>query len=160
MKAKRLLIILFTLLPYCTWAQISAVEKLGKEANKEKNVKYISISRTMIGMASAFADKEERATLKMLHNIDIITCENQEYAPRLTAQALDIAQQVGAKLIGCEEDDKARSEVYAIEQNETISELLVLITDHNGGVALFAMSGKIPISRLADVAKLKPTKLE
>jgi len=114
----------------------------------------------MIGMASAFADKEKKATLKMLHNIDIITCENQEYAPRLTAQALDIAQQVGAKLIGCEEDDKARSEVYAIEQNETISELLVLITDHNGGVALFAMSGKIPISRLADVAKLKPTKLE
>lgn len=160
MTLKRLIILLFALLPCYSWAQIPAIEKLGEAANKEKNVKYISISRSMIGLASAFADKEERAVFKMLHNIDIIACENETYAPQLTTQVLDIVQSIGAKHIGSEEDDKTRSEVYAIEQNETISELLVLITDHNGGVALFAMSGKIPISRLADVAKLKPTKLE
>ena len=159
MMTKRLLTTLLLLLPLCSWAQISAVEKLGKEANKEKNVKYISISRTMIGVASAFADKEERATLKMLHNIDIIACENEDYAPQLTAQAVDIIHQVGAQHIASAEDNKGRSEVYAIQQNDIVSELLILISEHDGSVALFAMSGNIPTSRLADVAKLKPTKL-
>ena len=107
-------------------------------------------------MASAFADKEERATLKMLHNIDIIACENEVYAPQLTSQVLDIVQSIGAKLIGCEEDDKARSEVYAIQSGDTVSELLILISGHDGGVALFAMSGNIPTNRLVEIAKLKP----
>ena len=153
---KRLLAILLLLLPICSWAQIPAIEHLGKRANQEKNVKYISVSRTMLGMASGFVDKGKRATLKMLHNIDIIACENSEYAPLLTAQVVDIVHQIGAKHIASEENDEGRSDVYAIQQNDTVSELLVLITAHDGGVVLFAMSGDIPTARLAEIAKLKP----
>ncbi len=153
---KKLLIWAILVLPLCTWAQIPAIKDLSKQAASQKGVKHFAVNSGMLGMAAAFTPKEQRETFKMLTNIEIIECKNEEYAPQLTAQALDIVEQVGAKLIGCEEDDKARSEVYAIQSGDIVSELIILITGHDGGVALFAMSGEIPASRLEEISKIKP----
>ncbi len=153
---KRLLILLLLALPLNSMAQMPAIQELGKEAQKQKNIKYVSVNNVMLGMAATFAPKEQRATFKMLKNIDLIECRNDNYAPQLTEQVLKIAQQMGAKHIGTQADDFARNEVYALQQGDTIVELLILSYGHTGGAAITAMSGEIPASRLEEISKIKP----
>ncbi len=153
---KRLLILILLALPLRVMAQMPAIQELGKEAQKQKDIRYISVNNVMLGMAATFAPKEQRATFKMLKNIDLIECRNNNYAPQLTQQALNIAKQTGTKHIGTQDDGLARNEVYALQKGDTIVELLILSYGHNGGVALTAMSGEIPISRLEEISKIKP----
>lgn len=88
---KRLIILIAILIPIITSAKIPAMEQLGNEAEKQTDVEYFSAGSVMLGMAQTFANKEQRATFKMLDNIDMITCNNPSYAKTLEQRALAIA---------------------------------------------------------------------
>ena len=153
---KRLLILILLALPLRVMAQMPTIQELGKEAQKHKGVKHTSINSVMLGMAATFAPKEQRAIFKMLKNIDLIECNNDDYAPQLTQQALKIAKQAGTKHLGTQDDGLARNEVYALQKGDTIVELIILSYGHNGSVALTAMSGEIPVDSIEEISKIKP----
>ena len=117
---------------------------------------FSSFNSVMLGMAATFAPKEQRAIFKMLKNIDLIECNNDDYAPQLTQQALKIAKQAGTKHLGTQDDGLARNEVYALQKGDTIVELIILSYGHNGSVALTAMSGEIPVDSIEEISKIKP----
>lgn len=144
------------MLPMALSAQIPAIEKLGKEAKRQKGVEYESVGSFMLGMASTFAPKEQSATFEMLDNIEMITCANDSYAPTLRARMMAIIDSIGAKLIATTSDHRGENEVYAIMKDDVVSELIILTTGIDGGYAIVAMSGKIPTSRLGEIAKLSP----
>ncbi len=147
---------ILSLLPCMLCAQIPAIKSLGKEAVKVKDVEHVSVGRFMLGMASAFADKEERAALKMLDNIEIIGCDNLEYAPSLSGKVLQIMDDIGASLLATQDDGKALNKVYALHDGEVVSELIVVVHAHDGALAVFAISGEIPMERLDEISKIKP----
>lgn len=155
-ESMRRYILLFALLvPFVASAQIPAIVSLGKEASKVEGVKYDSVGSVMLGMAQTFANKEQRATFKMLDNIEMIECKNLEYAPTLTQRVMAIVRSVGASFIASQDDGKALNELYGVKQGDVITELIILVKSHQGGVAVVAMSGEIPTSRLAEIAKIK-----
>ena len=69
---KRLILLIVILIPLATSAKIPAMEQLGNEAEKQTDVEYFNAGSVMLGMAQTFANKEQRATFKMLDNIDMI----------------------------------------------------------------------------------------
>lgn len=152
---KRYILLFALLVPFVVNAQIPAIVSLGKEASKQDGVEYDSVGSVMLGMAQTFADKEQRATFKMLSNIEMIECTNLSYAPKLTQRVMAIVQSVGAAYIASHDDGKALNELYGIKRGDVITELIILIKSHKGGVAVVAMSGEIPTNRLAEIAKLK-----
>jgi hypothetical protein len=152
---KRYILVLILLIPLTLRAEIPAIVSLGKEASKQRGVEHDSVGSFMLGMASSFADKEQRATFKMLDNIEMIECKNREYAPQLTERVMEIARSVGATFIGSQDDGKAVNELYGIKRGEVITELIIIVKSHTGDVGIVAMSGKIPQSRLGEIAKIK-----
>ncbi len=152
---KRYIFALLLLLPVVAHAEIPAVAKLGKEAEKQRDVEYMSVGSFALGMASKFADKEQRATFKMLDNIELIECKNSSYAPQLVERVEDIIAEVGAQFIVRQDDGKALNELYGIRKGEVINELIIIVRSHKGGVGVVVMSGEIPMSRLAEIAKIK-----
>lgn len=153
MKLYIFAILLF--IPSILHAEIPAMVKLGEDASKQTNVEHMSVNRFMLGMASTFANKQQRETFKMLDNIEMIECKNSNYAPRLIERTMEIIKDVGAEHIGNHNDDKALNKLYAIRQGEVINELIIIVEAHAGGVAVVAMSGKIPINRLPEIATIK-----
>ena len=147
--------LLALLIPLVAQAQIPAIVTLGKEAAKHEGVEYDSVGSVMLGMAQTFANKEQRATFKMLTNIEMIECKNREYAPKLTERVMTIVRSVGATFIGREDDGKALNELYGVKRGDVITELIILVKSHMGEVAVVAMSGEIPTNRLAEIAKIK-----
>lgn len=152
---KRYILLLALLIPLVAQAQIPAIVTLGKEAAKHEGVEYDSVGSVMLGMAQTFANKEQRATFKMLTNIEMIECKNREYAPKLTERVMTIVRSVGATFIGREDDGKALNELYGVKRGDVITELIILVKSHMGEVAVVAMSGEIPTNRLAEIAKIK-----
>jgi hypothetical protein len=152
---KRYIIALLLLLPVVAHAEIPAIAKLGKEASKHTDVEHMSVGSFMLGMASTFADKEQRATYKMLNNIELIECHNNTYAPHLIKQTLAIIANVGAEYIANEDDGKALNSVYGIRNGEIFNELIIIVEGKTGGVMVVAMSGDIPTSRLGEIARIK-----
>lgn len=152
---KRYILVLLLLIPLTLRAEIPAIVSLGKEASKQRDVEHDSVGSFMLGMASSVADKEQRATFKMLDNIEMIVCKNREYAPQLTERVMEIAHSVGATFIGSQDDGKAVNELYGIKRDEVITELIIIVKSHTGDVGIVAMSGKIPQSRLGEIAKIK-----
>ena len=147
--------LLALLIPLVAQAQIPAIVTLGKEAAKHEGVEYDSVGSVMLGMAQTFANKEQRATFKMLTNIEMIECKNREYAPKLTERVMTIVRSVGATFIGREDDGKALNELYGVKRGDVITELIILVKSHNGELGIVAMSGEIPTNRLAEIAKIK-----
>ena len=80
---KRFILLIALLLPILASAQIPAIEKLGKEAKRQKGVEYESVGSFMLGMASKMAPKEQRATFEMLDHIDMIVSEDNTYLATL-----------------------------------------------------------------------------
>ena len=154
-RMRRYILLLALLLPFVASAQIPAIVSLGKEASKQKGVEHSSVGSVMLGMAQTFANKEQRATFKMLDNIEMIECKNLEYAPKFTEKVMAIVRSVGASFIASQDDGKALNELYGVKQGDVIQELIILVKSHTGGIAVVAMSGEIPTSRLAEIAKLK-----
>lgn len=152
---KRYILLLALLIPLVAQAQIPAIVTLGKEAAKHEGVEYDSVGSVMLGMAQTFANKEQRATFKMLTNIEMIECKNREYAPKLTERVMTIVRSVGATFIGREDDGKALNELYGVKRGDVITELIILVKSHNGELGIVAMSGEIPTNRLAEIAKIK-----
>ena len=152
---KRYIVILMLLLPLCAHAEIPAIATLGAEASKNRDVEHMSIGSFMIGTASTFASKEQRAVFKMLDNIEMIECRNSSYAPHLVERTLTIIEDAGAKYIATHDDGKAINELYGIATNDIINELIIIIKSHTGGIAIVAMSGEIPLSRLSEIALIK-----
>lgn len=152
---KRYILLIALLVPFVASAQIPAIVTLGKEASKQQNVEYDSVGSVMITMAQTFASKEQRETFKMLDNIELIECKNLEYAPKLTERVMAIVRSVGATFIASEDDGKALNELYGVKHGDIITELIILVKNHKGGVAVVAMSGEIPTNRLAEIAKIK-----
>lgn len=150
------MLLIALLLPAVAMAQIPAIETLGEEADKQKGVEYESVGSFMLGMASTFADKEQRATFKMLDHIDMIECRNEAYAPTLQRRIHAIIERIGAHLITTTTDERGENEVYAVKRDTTIKHLIILTTGKEGGYAITAMSGTIPESRLGEIAKLSP----
>ena len=137
-------------------AQIPAIEKLGKEAKKQRDVEYESVGSFMLGMASKFANKEQRATFEMLDHIDMIVCQNKECEPTLLAKTKTIIRNIGAEFLASNSDERGKNEVYAITKDSVVSELIILTFGKDGGLAIVAMSGKIPTNRLEEISKLTP----
>lgn len=152
---KRYFLLFALLIPFVASAQIPAIVALGKEAAKQEGVEYDSVGSVMLGMAQTFANKEQRATFKMLDNIEMIVCKNLEYAPKLTERAMTIVRSVGATFIGSQDDGKALNELYGVKRGDIITELIILVKSHKGEVGIVAMSGEIPTNRLAEIAKIK-----
>ena len=152
---KRYILLLALLIPLVAQAQIPAIVTLGKEAAKHEGVEYDSVGSVMLGMAQTFANKEQRATFKMLTNIEMIECKNREYAPKLTERVMSIVRSVGATFIGREDDGKALNELYGVKRGDVITELIILVKSHKGELGIVAMSGEIPANRLAEIAKIK-----
>ena len=152
---KRYILLLALLIPLVAQAQIPAIVTLGKEAAKHEGVEYDSVGSVMLGMAQTFANKEQRATFKMLTNIEMIECKNREYAPKLAERVMTIVRSVGATFIGREDDGKALNELYGVKRGDVITELIILVKSHNGELGIVAMSGEIPTNRLAEIAKIK-----
>ena len=143
------------LIPLTLRAEIPAIVSLGKEASKQRDVEHDSVGSFMLGMASSFADKEQRATFKMLDNIELIECKNRDYAPTLTERVMGIVRSIGATFIGSQDDGKALNELYGIKRDDVITELIIIVKSHTGDVGIVAMSGEIPQSRLGEIAKIK-----
>ena len=152
---RRYILLLALLIPLVASAQIPAIVSLGKEASKQRGVEHTSVGSVMLGMAQTFANKEQRATFKMLSNIEMIECKNSEYAPKLTEKVMAIVRSVGATYIGRQDDGKALNELYGVKRGDVIQELIILVKSHSGGVSVVAMSGEIPTNRLAEIAKIK-----
>ena len=152
---RRYILLLIALLPFVVSAQIPAIVSLGKEASKQKGVEYDSVGSVMLGMAQTFSNKEQRETFKMLSNIEMIECKNLDYAPILTSRVMAIVRNVGATFIASQDDGKALNELYGVKRGDIITELIILVKSHKGGVAVVAMSGEIPTNRLAEIAKIK-----
>lgn len=152
---KRYILLIALLVPFVASAQIPAIVALGKEASKQQDVEYDSVGSVMITMAQTFASKEQRETFKMLDNIELIECKNLEYAAKLTEKVMAIVRSVGATFIASEDDGKALNELYGVKRGDIITELIILVKSHKGGVAVVAMSGEIPTNRLAEIAKIK-----
>ena len=152
---RRYILLLIALLPFVVSAQIPAIVSLGKEASKQKGVEYDSVGSVMLGMAQTFSNKEQRETFKMLSNIEMIECKNLDYAPILISRVMAIVRNVGATFIASQDDGKALNELYGVKRGDIITELIILVKSHKGGVAVVAMSGEIPTNRLAEIAKIK-----
>ena len=153
---RRIILIIAVVLPLSLSAQIPAIEQLGKEAKRQRGVEYESVGSLMLGLASTFAAKDQRATFEMLDNIDMITCTNSSYTPTLRARAQAVVESIGATYLDSTEDDKARSVVYAIKQEKVVKELIILTEGKDGGYAVVVMSGTIPEERLEEISKLSP----
>lgn len=152
---KRFILLIMLVIPSITFAQLPAMKSLGKEAKRHSDVDYFSVGSTMLDMASTFANKEKRETFRMLKHIDMIECQNPAYAPTLKAKAENIASSIGATLIGKEIEDGTVSEVYALKNGEVVSELIIIITDQKGKLAVVAMTGEIPLDKLHKIAELR-----
>lgn len=152
-----LLIILIALLfPAVSSAQIPAVERLGNEASKQKDVEYESVGNFMLGMASTFADKEQRSTFAMLKHIDLIECRNAGYEQTLESRTMTIINSIGAKFLVSSTDERGRNDVYILKSGNTVSEVIIITHGKSGGLAVVAMSGTIPYERLGELSKLGP----
>ena len=150
--------ILLTLLLFATLAahaELPQIVSLGKQASKQKGVEHTSVGSIMLGMASTFTEKQQRATFKMLDNIEIIECNNKTYSPTLIMHTMEIVEGVGAEFIGSKDDGKALNELYGITKGGVITELIIIVKSHNGHSSVVAMSGKIPHSRLDEIEKIK-----
>lgn len=144
------------MLPLSTYAQIPAIEQLGKEAKRQRGVEYESVGSFMLGMASTFAEKSQRATFEMLDNIEMITCTNDAYSPTLKRRIMAIIASVGAEYLATTSDERGVNEVYAKRKGDIVRELIILTEGKDGGLAIVAMSGEIPTDRLGEIAKLSP----
>lgn len=144
------------MLPLSTYAQIPAIEQLGKEAKRQRGVEYESVGSFMLGMASTFAEKSQRATFEMLDNIEMITCTNDAYSPTLKRRIMAIIASVGAEYLATTSDERGVNEVYAKRKGDIVRELIILTEGKDGGFAIVAMSGEIPTDRLGEIAKLSP----
>lgn len=144
------------MLPLSTYAQIPAIEQLGKEAKRQRGVEYESVGSFMLGMASTFAEKSQRATFEMLDNIEMITCTNDAYSPTLKRRIMAIIASVGAEYLATTSDEMGVNEVYAKRKGNIVRELIILTEGKDGGLAIVAMSGEIPTDRLGEIAKLSP----
>jgi hypothetical protein len=153
---KRFIVLIAMLLPMVSYAQIPAMEQLGYEAEKQTDVEYFSAGSVMLGMAQTFANKEQRATFKMLDNIDMITCNNPSYAKTLEQRALAIAQSVGAGHLVTSHDERGRNDVYILKQGNIVKEVIIITHSKSGGLGVVAMSGTIPYERLGELSKLSP----
>lgn len=138
-----------------THAELPQFESLGKQASKQKGVEHTSVGSIMLGMAGTFAEKQQRATFKMLDNIEIIECKNSGYTPTLVARTKIIAENVGAEFIGSKDDGKTLSELYGITTDGVITELIIIVQRDDGNASVVVMSGKIPHSRLGEIEKIK-----
>ncbi|MBR5866083.1 MAG: DUF4252 domain-containing protein [Alistipes sp.] len=136
-------------------AELPQIAALGKQASKQKDVEHMSVGSFMLGMAETFAEKEQRATFKMLDNIEIIESQNTTYAPTLVARAKSIAEEVGAEYIGGKDDGKALNELYGIKKGDIVTELIIITRNHTGEASVVVMSGNISLSRLAEIEKIK-----
>lgn len=153
---KRLILLIVILIPIVTSAKIPAMEQLGNEAEKQTDVEYFSAGSVMLGMAQTFANKEQRATFKMLDNIDMITCNNASYTKTLEQRALAIAKSIGAGYLATSHDERGRNDVYILKQGNTVKEVIIITHSKNGGLGVTAMSGTIPYERLGELSKLSP----
>lgn len=153
---KRLILLITILLPLSTYAQIPEIEQLGKEAKRQRGVEHESVGSFMLGMASTFADKSQRATFEMLDNIEMITCTNDAYSPTLKRRIMAIIASIGAEYLTTTNDKRGENEVYAKIKSNIVRELIILTTGKDGGFAIVAMSGEIPTERLDEIAKLSP----
>lgn len=153
---RRLILLIAILLPLSTYTQIPAIEQLGKEAKRQRGVEYESVGSFMLGMASTFAEKSQRATFEMLDNIEMITCTNDAYSPTLKRRIMAIIASVGAEYLATTSDERGVNEVYAKRKGDIVRELIILTEGKDGGLAIVAMSGEIPTDRLGEIAKLSP----
>ena len=153
---KRLILLIVILIPTITSAKIPAMEQLGNEAEKHADVEYFSAGSVMLGMAQTFANKEQRATFKMLDHIDMITCNNPSYTKTLEQRALAIAKSVGAGYLATSNDERGRNDIYVVKQGDTVKEVIIITHGKNGGLGVTAMSGTIPYERLDELSRLSP----
>lgn len=153
---KRFILLIAILIPYITSAKIPAVEQLGNEAKKHDDVEYFSAGSIMLGMAQTFANKEQRATFKMLDHIDMITSSNVAYSKTLEQRALAIVRSVGAQYLASSDDERGHNDVYVLKQGNVAKEVIIITHGKNGGLAVVVMSGTIPVERLGELSKLSP----
>ena len=153
---KRFILLIAILIPAFTSAKIPAVEQLGNEAERHADVEYFSAGSVMLGMAQTFANKEQRATFKMLDHIDMITCDNASYAKTLEQRALAIVKSVGAHYLATSHDERGRNDVYVVKQGNIVKEVIIITHSIKGGLGVVAMSGTIPYERLGELSKLSP----
>ena len=152
---KRSILIFALLIPLFVYAEVPGIKTLGKEAQKQENVEYQSVGSFMLGVASAFAEKQDRETFKMLNNIEMIECKNHAYAPKLVERATAIAKGVGATFLGSQDDGQAVNDIYMIMRGDIIKELIIIVKSHSGDVDVVVMSGEIPVNRLEEIASMK-----
>lgn len=153
---KRFILLITILLPTITLAQIPVVERLGREAEKHDNVEYFSAGSVMLGMAQTFANREQRATFKMLDHIDMITSNNAAYSKTLEQRAIAIVGSVGAQYLASSQDERGSNDVYVVKQGNVAKEVIIITHGKNGGLAVVVMSGTIPVERLGELSKLSP----
>ena len=153
---KRFILLIAILIPAFTSAKIPAMEQLGNDAVKQANVEYFSAGSIMLGMAQTFANKEQRATFKMLDHIDMITCNNPSYTKTLEQRALAIVKSVGAHYLATSHDERGRNDVYVVKQGNIVKEVIIITHSIKSGLGVVAMSGTIPYERLGELSKLSP----
>lgn len=155
---KRFILLIALLLPMFASAQIPAIEKLSKEAKRQKGVEYESVGSFMLGMASKIAPKEQRATFEMLDHIDMIVSEDNTYLATLETRLKAIIRDLGASFIVKTDEEKTTNEVYGVKSGGVFTQLIIITKGKAKGYAVTAMSGKIPESRLGEIAKLSHPK--
>lgn len=155
---RRFILLIALLLPMSLYAQIPAIEKLGKEAKRHKGVEYESVGSFMLGIASKMAAKEQRATFEMLDHIDMIVSEDNTFLDTLEPRLKSIISDLGASFIGKTDEERATNEVYAVKKGDIITQLIIFTKSKTKGYAVTAMTGEIPENRLGEIAKLSPPK--
>ena len=121
-------------------AQIPAIEKLGKEAKRQKGVEYESVGSFMLGMASKMAPKEQRATFEMLDHIDMIVSEDNTYLATLETRLKAIIRDLGASFIVKTDEEKTTHEVYGVKSGGVFTQLIIITKGKSKGYAVTAMS--------------------
>ncbi len=153
---KRLILLIFILVPLFVSAQIPLIEQLGSVASKQKGVEHQSVGSVLLGMAATFAPKEQRETYKMLEHVTMIECRNKEYTSTLKQQALSATNRIGAQYLTTMADGRGSNDAYIVKQGDIVKHLIIITHGVNGGLAVIAMSGEIPFERLGEISKLQP----
>ena len=104
----------------------------------------------IIGCDSAFKTLWSCAVVPVASAvISLIMCGTRE-----TLVAV-MCGKIGATLIGKEIEDGTASAVYALKSGEVVNELIIIITDQKGKLAVVAMTGEIPLDKLHKIAELR-----
>ncbi len=119
-----------------------------KEHAQDKEMKYASISKTMLRLAGVAADKETRQILKKISGIQVLMAEKEvNHQPLLAAVDQAIARNQFEMLAEATEEGN-HVKVYYKEKSKKESEMLMIMHDKKGALQLMLIDGTLTMEEM------------